>query len=137
MAEFEKIGNVYDFGQDEDLSIVVKVNGQAYNVDISATAMLAVNRLINKIKGLQVLANKKKGTDAKASDELNKQAFEMMDEVLKIALGDDQLAEFSKLPMSAETFKKVTQFIMAKVSGQSDDDIALMVSGAVSKEGKK
>ena len=30
MAEFEKIGNVYDFGQDEDLSIVVKVNGQAY-----------------------------------------------------------------------------------------------------------
>ena len=56
MAEFEKIGNVYDFGQDEDLSIVVKVNGQAYNVDISVTAMLAVNRLSNKIKGLQVLA---------------------------------------------------------------------------------
>ena len=55
MAEFEKIGNVYDFGQDEDLSIVVKVNGQAYNVDISATAMLAVNRLSNKIKGLQML----------------------------------------------------------------------------------
>ena len=53
MAEFEKIGNVYDFGQDVDLSIVVKVNGQAYNVDISATAMLAVNRLSNKIKGLQ------------------------------------------------------------------------------------
>ena len=137
MAEFEKIGNVYDFGQDEDLSIVVKVNGQAYNVDISATAMLAVNRLSNKIKGLQVLANKKKGTDAKASDELNKQAFEMMDEVLKIALGEEQLTEFSKLPMSAETFKRVTQFIMAKVSGQSDDDIALMATGAVSKEGKK
>lgn len=136
MAEFEKIGNVYDFGQDEDLSIVVKVNGQAYNVDISATAMLAVNRLSNKIKGLQVLASKK-GTDSKASEELNKKAFEMMDEVLKIALGDDQLAEFSKMPMSASTFKKVTQFIMAKVSGQSDEDIAQMVNGDVSKEGKK
>lgn len=137
MAEFEKIGNVYDFGQDEDLSVVVKVNGQAFNVDISATAMLAVNRLSNKIKGLEVLAAKKKGSDTKVSDELNKQAFEMMDEVLKIALGDDQLAEFSKLPMSAGTFKKVTQFIMAKVSGQSDDDIALMANGDVSKEGKK
>lgn len=136
MAEFEKIGNVYDFGQDEDLSIVVKVNGQAYNVDISATAMLAVNRLSNKIKGLQLLASKK-GADAKASEELNKQAFEMMDEVLKIALGEEQLVKFSKVPMSAETFKKVTQFIMAKVSGQSDDDIALMANGAVSKEGKK
>jgi len=136
MAEFEKIGNVYDFGQDEDLSIVVKVNGQAYNVDISATAMLAVNRLSNKIKGLQVLASKK-GTDSKASEELNKQAFEMMDEVLKIALGEEQLTEFSKMPMSAATFKKVTQFIMAKVSGQSDDDIAQMVNGDVSKEGKK
>ena len=136
MAEFEKKGNVYDFGQDEDLSIVVKVNGQTYNVDISATAMLAVNRLSNKIKGLQVLASKK-GADSKASEDLNKQAFEMMDEVLKIALGEDQLAEFSKLPMSAETFKKVTQFIMAKVSGQSDDDIAQMVNGDVSKEEKK
>ena len=136
MAEFEKIGNVYDFGQDEDLSIVVKVNGQAYNVDISATAMLAVNRLSNKIKGLQLLASKK-GADAKASEQLNKQAFEMMDEVLKIALGDEQLAEFSKMPMIAATFKKVTQFIMAKVSGQSDDDIAQMVNGDVSKEGKK
>ena len=136
MAEFEKIGNVYDFGQDEDLSIIVKVNGQAYNVDISATAMLAVNRLSNKIKGLQVLASKK-GTDSKSSEELNKQAFEMMDEVLKIALGEEQLAEFSKMPMSASTFKKVTQFIMAKVSGQSDDDIAQMVNGDVSKEGKK
>ena len=136
MAEFEKIGNVYDFGQDEDLSIVVKVNGQAYNVDISATAMLAVNRLSNKIKGLQVLASKK-GTDSKASEELNKKAFEMMDEVLKIALGEEQLAKFSKMPMSAATFKKVTQFIMAKVSGQSDDDIAQMVNGDVSKEEKK
>lgn len=136
MAEFEKIGNVYDFGQDEDLSIIVKVNGQAYNVDISATAMLAVNRLSNKIKSLQVLASKK-GADSKASEELNKQAFEMMDEVLKIALGEDQLAEFSKLPMSAETFKKVTQFVMAKVSGQSDDDIAQMANGDVSKEVKK
>ena len=136
MAEFEKIGNVYDFGQDEDLSIVVKVNGQAYNVDISATAMLSVNRLSNKIKGLQLLASKK-GADAKASEELNKQAFEMMDEVLKIALGEEQLAEFSKVPMSAATFKNVTQFIMAKVSGQSDDDIAQMVNGDVSKEGKK
>ena len=136
MAEFEKIGNVYDFGQDEDLSIVVKVNGQAYNVDISATAMLAVNRLSNKIKGLQLLASKK-GADAKASEELNKQAFEMMDEVLKIALGEEQLAEVSKVPMSAATFKKVTQFIMAKVSGQSDEDIAQMVNGDVSKEVKK
>ena len=136
MAEFEKIGNVYDFGQDEDLSIVVKVNGQAYNVDISATAMLAVNRLSNKIKGLQVLASKK-GTDSKVSEQLNKQAFDMMDEVLKIALGEEQLAEFSKMPMSAATFKKVTQFIMAKVSGQSDDDIAQMVNGDVSKEEKK
>ena len=136
MAEFEKIGNVYDFGQDEDLSIVVKVNGQTYNVDISATAMLAVNRLSNKIKGLQVLASKK-GADSKASEELNKQAFEMMDEVLKIALGEEQLAEFSKMPMSASTFKKATQFIMAKVSGQSDDDIAQMVNGDVSNEGKK
>lgn len=136
MAEFEKIGNVYDFGQDEDLSIVIKVNGQAYNVDISATAMLAVNRLSNKIKGLQLLASKK-GADAKASEQLNKQAFEMMDEVLKIALGEEQLTEFSKMPMSAATFKKVTQFIMAKVSGQSDDDIAQMVNGDVSKEGKK
>ena len=136
MAEFEKIGNVYDFGQDEDLSIVVKVNGQAYNVDISATAMLAVNRLSNKIKGLQLLASKK-GADAKASEELNKQAFEMMDEVLKIALGEEQLEEFSKMPMSAATFKKVTQFIMAKVSGQSDEDIAQMVNGDVSKEVKK
>ena len=136
MAEFEKIGNVYDFGQDEDLSIVVKVNGQAYNVDISATAMLAVNRLSNKIKGLQVLASKK-GADSKASEELNKQAFEMMDEVLKIALGEEQLEKFSKVPMSAATFKKVTQFIMAKVSGQSDEDIAQMVNGDVSKEGKK
>ena len=136
MAEFEKIGNVYDFGQDEDLSIVVKVNGQAYNVDISATAMLAVNRLSNKIKGLQLLASKK-GADAKTSEELNKQAFEMMDEVLKIALGEEQLAKFSKVPMRAATFKKVTQFIMAKVSGQSDDDIAQMVNGDVSKEGKK
>ena len=136
MAKFEKIGNVYDFGQDEDLSIVVKVNGQTYNVDISATAMLAVNRLSNKIKGLQVLASKK-GADSKASEELNKQAFEMMDEVLKIALGEEQLAEFSKMPMSAATFKKVTQFIMAKVSGQSDDDIAQMVNGDVSKDEKK
>ena len=136
MAEFEKIGNVYDFGQDEDLSIVVKVNGQAYNVDISATAMLAVNRLSNKIKGLQVLASKK-GADSKASEDLNKQAFEMMDEVLKIALGEEQLEKFSKVPMSAATFKKVTQFIMAKVSGQSDEDIAQMVNGDVSKEGKK
>ena len=136
MAEFEKIGNVYDFGQDEDLSIVVKVNGQTYNVDISATAMLAVNRLSNKIKGLQVLASKK-GADSKASEELNKQAFEMMDEALKIALGEEQLAEFSKVPMSAATFKNVTQFIMAKVSGQSDDDIAQMVNGDVSKEEKK
>ena len=136
MAKFEKIGNVYDFGQDEDLSIVVKVNGQAYNVDISATAMLAVNRLSNKIKGLQLLASKK-GADAKTSEELNKQAFEMMDEVLKIALGEEQLAEFSKMPMSAATFKKVTQFIMAKVSGQSDEDIAQMVNGDVSKEVKK
>ena len=136
MAKFEKIGNVYDFGQDEDLSIVVKVNGQTYNVDISATAMLSVNRLSNKIKGLQVLASKK-GADSKASEDLNKQAFEMMDEVLKIALGEEQLAEFSKMPMSAATFKKVTQFIMAKVSGQSDDDIAQMVNGDVSKEGKK
>ena len=136
MAEFEKIGNVYDFGQDEDLSIVVKVNGQAYNVDISATAMLAVNRLSNKIKGLQVLASKK-GADSKASEDLNKKAFEMMDEVLKIALGEEQLAEFSKMPMSAATFKKVTQFIMAKVSGQSDDDIAQMVNGDVSKDEKK
>jgi len=85
MAEFEKIGNVYDFGQDEDLSIVIKVNGQAYNVDISATAMLAVNRLSNKIKWLQVLASKK-GADSKASEELNKQAFEMRDEVPKIQL---------------------------------------------------
>ena len=136
MAEFEKIGNVYDFGQDEDLSIVVKVNGQAYNVDISATAMLAVNRLSNKIKGLQLLVSKK-GADAKASEELNKQAFEMMDEVLKIALGEEQLEKFSKVPMSAATFKKVTQFIMAKVSGQSDEDIAQMVNGDVSKEGKK
>ena len=136
MAEFEKIGNVYDFGQDEDLSIVVKVNGQTYNVDISATAMLAVNRLSNKIKGLQLLASKK-GADAKTSEELNKQAFEMMDEVLKIALGEEQLEKFSKVPMSAATFKKVTQFIMAKVSGQSDDDIAQMVNGDVSKEGKK
>lgn len=136
MAEFVKIGNVYDFGQDDDLSIIVKVNGQAYNVDISATAMLAVNRLSNKIKSLQVLAAKK-GTDSKVSEELNKQAFEMMDEVLKIALGEDQLAEFSKLPMSAETFKKVTQFVMAKVSGQSDDDITQMANGDVSKEVKK
>ena len=136
MAEFEKIGNVYDFGQDEDLSIVVKVNGQTYNVDISATAMLAVNRLSNKIKGLQLLASKK-GADAKASEELNKQAFEMMDEVLKIALGEEQLEKFSKVPTSAATFKKVTQFIMAKVSGQSDEDIAQMVNGDVSKEGKK
>ena len=136
MAEFEKIGNVYDFGQDEDLSIVVKVNGQAYNVDISATAMLAVNRLSNKIKGLQLLASKK-GADAKTSEELNKQAFEMMDEVLKIALGEEQLEKFSKVPMSAATFKKVTQFIMAKVSGQSDEDIAQMVNGDVSKEVKK
>ena len=136
MAEFEKIGNVYDFGKEEDFYIVVKVNGQAYNVDISATAMLAVNRLSNKIKGLQVLASKK-GTDSKASEELNKQAFEMMDEVLKIALGEEQLAEFSKMPMSAATFKKVTQFIMAKVSGQSDDDIAQMVNGDVSKDEKK
>lgn len=136
MAEFEKIGNVYDFGQDEDLSIVVKVNGQTYNVDISATAMLAVNRLSNKIKGLQLLASKK-GADAKASEQLNKQAFEMMDEVLKIALGEEQLTEFSKMPMSAATFKKVTQFIMAKVSGQSDEDIAQMVNGDVSKEEKK
>lgn len=136
MAEFEKIGNVYDFGQDEDLSIVVKVNGQAYNVDISATAMLAVNRLSNKIKGLQLLASKK-DADAKTSEELNKQAFEMMDEVLKIALGEEQLEKFSKVPMSAATFKKVTQFIMAKVSGQSDEDIAQMVNGDVSKEGKK
>ena len=136
MAEFEKIGNVYDFGQDEDLSIVVKVNGQAYNVDISATAMLAVNRLSNKIKGLQLLASKK-GADAKASEQLNKQAFEMMDEVLKIALGEEQLEKFSKVPMSAATFKKVTQFIMAKVSGQSDEDIAQMVNGDVSKEEKK
>ena len=136
MAEFEKIGNVYDFGQDEDLSIVVKVNGQAYNVDISATAMLAVNRLSNKIKGLQLLASKK-GADAKTSEELNKQAFEMMDEVLKIALGEEQLEKFSKVPMSAATFKKVTQFIMAKVSGQSDEDIAQMVNGDVSKDGKK
>ena len=136
MAEFEKIGNVYDFGQDEDLSIVIKVNGQAYNVDISATAMLAVNRLSNKIKGLQLLASKK-GADAKTSEELNKQAFEMMDEVLKIALGEEQLEKFSKVPMSAATFKKVTQFIMAKVSGQSDEDIAQMVNGDVSKEGKK
>ena len=136
MAEFEKIGNVYDFGQDEDLSIVVKVNGQTYNVDISATAMLAVNRLSNKIKGLQVLASKK-GADAKATEELNQKSFEMMDEVLKIALGEEQLAKFSKVPMSAATFKKVTQFIMAKVSGQSDDDIAQMVNGDVSKEGKK
>ena len=136
MAKFEKIGNVYDFGQDEDLSIVVKVNGQTYNVDISATAMLSVNRQSNKIKGLQVLASKK-GADSKASEDLNKQAFEMMDEVLKIALGEEQLAEFSKMPMSAATFKKVTQFIMAKVSGQSDDDIAQMVNGDVSKEGKK
>ena len=136
MAEFEKIGNVYDFGQDEDLSIVVKVNRQTYNVDISATAMLEVNRLSNKIKGLQLLASKK-GADAKASEQLNKQAFEMMDEVLKIALGEEQLAEFSKMPMSAATFKKVTQFIMAKVSGKSDDDIAQMVNGDVSKEGKK
>ena len=136
MAEFEKIGNVYDFGQDEDLSIVVKVNGQAYNVDISATAMLAVNRLSNKIKGLQVLASKK-GADSKASEDLNKQAFEMMDEVLKIALGEEQLAEFSRMPMSAATFKKVRQFIMAKVSGQSDDDIAQMMNGEISKEVKK
>ena len=136
MAKFEKIGNVYDFGQDEDLSIVVKVDGQAYNVDISATAMLAVNRLSNKIKVLQLLASKK-GADAKASEQLNKQAFEMMDEVLEIALGEEQLAKFSKVPMSAATFKKVTQFIMAKVSGQSDDDIAQMVNGDVSKEGKK
>lgn len=136
MAEFVKIGNVYDFGQDDDLSIIVKVNGQAYNVDTSATAMLAVNRLSNKIKSLQVLAAKK-GTDSKVSEELNKQTFEMMDEVLKIALGDDQLAEFSKLPMSAETFKKVTQFVMAKVSGQSDDDITQMANGDVSKEVKK
>ena len=136
MAEFEKNGNIYDFGQDEDLYIVVKVNGQAYNVDISATAMMAWNRLSNKIKGLQVLASKK-GADSKASEELNKQAFEMMDEVLKIALGEEQLAEFSKMPMSAATFKKVTQFIMAKVSGQSDEDIAQMVNGDVSKEGKK
>lgn len=136
MAEFVKIGNVYDFGQDDDLSIIVKVNGQAYNVDTSATAMLAVNRLSNKIKSLQVLAAKK-GTDSKVSEELNKQAFEMMDEVLKIALGEDQLAEFSKLPMSAETFKKVTQFVMAKVSGQSDDDITQMANGDVSKEVKK
>jgi len=105
-------------------------------VDISATAMLAVNRLSNKIKGLQLLASKK-GADAKASEQLNKQAFEMMDEVLKIALGEEQLAEFSKMPMSAATFKKVTQFIMAKVSGQSDEDIAQMVNGDVSKEGKK
>ena len=136
MAEFEKIGNVYDFGRDEDLSIVIKVNGQAYNVDISATAMLAVNRLSNKIKGLQLLASKK-GADAKTSEELNKKAFEMMDEVLKIALGEEQLEEFSKMPMSAATFKKVTQFIMAKVSGQSDEDIAQRVNGDVSKEGKK
>ena len=136
MAEFEKIGNVYDFGQDEDLSIVVKVNGQAYNVDISATAMLAVNRLSNKIKGLQLLASKK-GADAKASEELNKQAFEMMDEVLKIALGEEQLAKFFKMSMSAATFKKVTQFIMAKVSGQSDEDIAQMVNCDVKKKKKK
>ena len=136
MAEFEKIGNVYDFGQDEGLSIVVKVNGQAYNVDISATAMLAVNRLSNKIKGLQLLASKK-GADAKASEQLNKQAFEMMDEVLNIALGEEQMQRFSKMPMSAETFKSVTKFIIAKVSGQSDEDIAQMVNGDVSKEGKK
>ena len=61
----------------------------------------------------------------------------MMDEVLKIALGEEQLAEFYKMPMSAGTFKNVTQFIMAKVSGQSDEDIAQMVNGDVSKEVKK
>ena len=61
----------------------------------------------------------------------------MMDEVLKIALGEEQLEKFSKVPMSAATFKKVTQFIMAKVSGQSDEDIAQMVNGDVSKEVKK
>ena len=136
MAEFEKKGNVYDFGQDDDLFVVIRLNGQEYNVDASATAMLEYNRLSNKIKGLQLLASKK-GADAKASEELNKQAFEMMDEVLKIALGEEQLAKFSKVPMSAATFKKVTQFIMAKVSGQSDEDIAQMVNGDVSKEGKK
>ena len=136
MAEFEKIGNVYDFGQDDDLFVVIRLNGQEYNVDASVTAMLEYNRLSNKIKGLQLLASKK-GADAKASEQLNKQAFEMMDEVLKIALGEEQLAEFSKMPMSAATFKKVTQFIMAKVSGQSDDDIAQMVNGDVSKEEKK
>ena len=136
MAEFEKIGNVYDFGQDDDLFVVIRLNGQEYNVDASATAMLEYNRLSNKIKGLQVLASKK-GADAKATEELNQKSFEMMDEVLKIALGEEQLAKFSKVPMSAATFKKVTQFIMAKVSGQSDEDIAQMVNGDVSKEVKK
>ena len=136
MAEVDKIGKLYDFGEQEDRSIVVKVTRLAYYFDIPASAMLAVNRLSNKIKGLQLLASKK-GADAKASEELNKQAFEMMDEVLKIALGEEQLEKFSKMPMSAATFKKVTQFIMAKVSGQSDEDIAQMVNGDVSKEEKK
>lgn len=136
MAEFEKKGNVYDFGQDDDLFVVIRLNGQEYNVDASATAMLEYNRLSNKIKGLQVLASKK-GADAKATEELNQKSFEMMDEVLNIALGEEQMQRFSKMPMSAETFKRVTKFIIAKVSGQSDEDIAQMMNGEISKEVKK
>ena len=136
MAEFEKKGNVYDFGQDDDLFVVIRLNGQEYNVDASATAMLEYNRLSNKIKGLQLLASKK-GTDAKATEELNQKSFEMMDEVLNIALGEEQMQRFSKMPMSAETFKSVTKFIIAKVSGQSDEDIAQMMNGEISKEVKK
>ena len=75
------------------------------------------------------------GKKAKSSE--NEQAFDSVDEILLIALGDEQFKRFKETEMSVTTFGKVVSVIIAKVSGQSDTEIEKIAKGAISKERKK
>ena len=122
MAEFEKNGNIYDFGQDDDndLSCFVQFNGEKFRISTTAETMRKANEA---------------GKKAKSSE--NEQAFDSVDEILLIALGDEQFKRFKETEMSVTTFGKVVSVIIAKVSGQSDTEIEKIAKGAISKERKK
>ena len=122
MAEFEKNGNIYDFGQDDDndLSCLVQFNCEKFRISTTAETMRKANEA---------------GKKAKSSE--NEQAFDSVDEILLIALGDEQFKRFKETEMSVTTFGKVVSVIIAKVSGQSDTEIEKIAKGAISKERKK
>lgn len=137
MTGFNKVGNAYEFNfGSEDLVCNMLLNGEDFKINVSATAMMEAQRLYKKMKSLEVLV-KKKQKNEKEQEKLAEESIDILDNILIIALGEEQYDRFRKVPMSSKDFKTVTSFIIAKVNGKSDDDIDKELGENLKKEVKK